>query len=157
MTNVGPTDAATGSKRAGARFWASAAAGWVLIGVGLRGIFQHTIDTRPASLARFVVGGALIHDLVVAPIVLVLAFGINRAVPGRARAAVQAALVITAALALFSYPLVRGYGLATRNPTSLPRNYLLNLTIVLGVVWTAAAAAVLLRLRPRHPRRRPAA
>ena len=139
-------------KRAGAGFWLSAVTGWLLIGVGLRGIFEHTIDTRPASLARFVVGGALIHDLVVAPLVLLVAFGLTRLVPRPARSVVQAAVVVTAVLALFSYPLVRAYGLATRNPTSLPRNYSLNLAIVLGVVWAVAAAAVLLRLRRGHPR-----
>ena len=144
-------------ERAGGRFWLSAVAGWLLIAVGVRGVFQHTIDTRPASLARFVVGGALVHDLVVAPLVLLLAFAITTAVPRWARAVVQAAVVVTAALALFSYPLVRAYGLATRNPTSEPRNYALNLTIVLGVVWTAAAVAVLLRLRRRHPSPRSAA
>ena len=138
-------------RRAGARFWLSAAAGWLIIGVGVRGIFQHTIDTRPASLARFVVGGALIHDLVVAPLVLLVALGITRAVPRWARSIVQAAVGVTAVLALFSYPLVGAYGRATRNPTSLPHNYTRNLTVVLGIVWAVAAVAVLVRLRNRHP------
>ncbi len=133
--------------RAGPAFWVSAVVGWVVIGIGLRGIFMHSLDTRPASLARFVVGGALLHDLVVAPLVLVAAVVLTRAVPGRARAPVQAALVVTGMLAVFSYPLVRAYGLASNNPTSLPHNYALNLTVVLGVVWAVAAAALVLRLR----------
>jgi hypothetical protein len=132
-------------RRAGPLFWASAAAGWAVIGFGLRGILQHSIDTRPSNLARFVVGGALLHDLVVAPIVVVAGVVLARAVPGRARAAVQAALVVTAIVALFSYPLVRAYGLAANNPTSLPHNYAANLLIVLGVVWAVAAVAVLRR------------
>ena len=64
-----------------------------------------------------------------------------------------AALFVTGALALFSYPLVRAYGLAANNPTSLPHNYTLNLAVVLGVVWAVAAAVLVVRLRPR---RRPA-
>jgi hypothetical protein len=126
-------------------FWVSAAAGWAVIGFGLRGIFQHSLDTRPSNLARFVVGGALLHDLVVAPIVVVAGVMLARAVPGRARAAVQAALVVSAIVALFSYPLVRAYGLAANNPTSLPHNYTANLLVVLGVVWAVAAVAVLRR------------
>jgi len=87
-------------------FWASAAAGRVVIGVGLRGIVTNRIDTRPANLAKFVVGGALLHDLLVAPVVLVLA--------------------VSAIVVLFSWPIVRADGLATHNPTSLPHNYTAN-------------------------------
>jgi len=133
--------------RAGPLFWGSAAAGWAVIAWGLRGVFMHSLDTRPANLARFVVGGALLHDLLVAPLVIVAGVAVARAVPGRARAAVQAALAVSAIVALFSYPLVRAYGLAAHNPTSLPHNYTANLLIVLGVVWAVAAAAVLLKLR----------
>lgn len=136
-------------RRAGPLFWISAAAGWAVIGFGLRGVFQHSLDTRPANLARFVVGGALLHDLVVAPLVIVIGVAVARAIPGRARAVVQGALAVTAIVALFSYPLVRAYGLAANNPTSLPHNYAANLLVVLGVVWAVAALLVLLRLRSR--------
>lgn len=135
------------AQKAGARFWISAAVGWFVILIGVRGIFAHRIDTRPADLARFVVGGALIHDLVVAPLVILVAVVIIRRVRGRSRVALQVALIVTATVTLFSYPLVRAYGLAANNPTSLPRNYALNLTIVLGLVWIVIAAALVVRLR----------
>ena len=118
-----------------------------MIGAGLRGIFLHSLDTRPANLARFVVGGALLHDLIVAPLVILAGVALVRAVPGRSRAIVQAALVVTGVLAVFAYPMVRGYGLAANNPTSLPHNYALNLLVVLGVVWAVAAAALVVKLR----------
>jgi len=133
--------------RAGPAFWVSAVVGWVVIGVGIRGLVSHRLDTRPANLATFVVGGALLHDLVIAPVVLLAAVALTRLLPSRARATVEAALVITGVLALFSYPLVRAYGLATHNPTSLPRDYALNLTIVLGLVWAVAAVTLIVRLR----------
>jgi hypothetical protein len=132
---------------AGPRFWISAAVGWAVIGWGVFGIFSNSLDTRPANLAKFVVGGALLHDLLVAPVLILAGVLIARAVPTRARGPVQAALVITGTVALFSWPLVRAYGLAANNPTSLPHNYGLNLLIVLGVVWAVAAAAVLLKFR----------
>jgi mannitol-specific phosphotransferase system IIBC component len=140
--------------RAGALFWLSAAAGWVGIGFGLWGIFSNRLDTRPANLAKFVVGGALLHDLLFAPLVLLAAVALARVVPGRARSTVLAALFVTGAVALFSYPLVRAYGLAANNPTSLPHNYALNLAIVVAVVWAVAAAVLVVRLR-RPRRRRP--
>jgi hypothetical protein len=133
--------------RAGAGFWLSGVVGWAVIGVGLRGIFVNSLDTRPANLAKFVVGGALLHDLLIAPLVIVAAVVVARAVPGRARATVQAALVVTGVVALFSYPLVRAYGLAANNPTSLPHNYALNLLVVVGMVWAVAAAVLVVRLR----------
>ena len=136
-----------GAHKGGAGFWISAALGWAVIGVGLRGIFEKHVDTRPGQLARFVVGGALLHDLVVAPLVIVAAVLLARAVPGRARPVVQAALVISAVVTLFAFPLVRGYGLAANNPTSLPHNYAANLLVVLGLVWAVAAALVFRRLR----------
>ncbi|MDP8937579.1 MAG: hypothetical protein M3O23_07620 [Actinomycetota bacterium] len=136
-----------GAHKAGNGFWLSAAIGWVVIGVGLRGIFEKHVDTRPGQLARFVVGGALVHDLVVAPLVILAAVLVARAVPGRARPFVQAALVVSTVVALFAYPLVRAFGLATDNPTSLPHDYGANLLLVLGVVWGVAAALMSRRLR----------
>ena len=136
--------------RPGPLFWFSAAAGWAVIGLGLRGIFEHSLYTRPANLARFVVGGALLHDLVVAPLVILAGVVVARAVPARGRAVIQAALAISGIVALFSYPLVRAYGLAANNPTSLPHNYARNLLVVLGVVWAVAAAALVLRLRVKR-------
>lgn len=132
---------------AGPRFWISAAVGWAVIGWGVVGIFRHSLDTRPANLAKFVVGGALLHDLLVAPLVILAGVLLARAVPGRARGPVQAALAVSAIVALFAWPLVRAYGLAAHNPTSLPHNYALNLVIVLGIVWATAGAAILLKSR----------
>lgn len=137
----------------GAGFWLSAAAGWAVIGVGMRGIAVHAVDTRPADLARFVVGGALLHDLVVAPAAIAAGVLVARTVPGRVRAVVQAALIVTAVVALFSVPLVRAYGRATHNPTSLPHNYAANLAAVLAVVWAVAAVVAVARLTRRRHRR----
>lgn len=133
--------------RAGPAFWITAVMGWALIAVGIRGVLSHRIDARPGQLARFVVGGALIHDLLVAPVVILLGVALARVVRGRARAVVQGALVVSAMLALFSYPLVRAYGKAARNPTSLPHNYAANLAVILGLVWAVAAVLVIVRMR----------
>ena len=116
--------------------------GWSVIAFGLRGIVEHSLDTRPADLARFVVGGALLHDLVFAPLVIGAGVMVARAVPKRARVVVQAALVVSGIVTLFAYPLVRGYGVAANNPSSLPHNYARNLLIVLAIVWVTAAVAL---------------
>lgn len=138
---------------AGARFWAATAAGWAVIAVGLRGIVEHRIDTRPGELARFVIGGALLHDLVLAPLVLVVGLAVARVVPARLRAPVQVGAVTSASVTLFAYPLVRGFGLATHNPTSLPHDYAANLVVVLIAVWLAAGASVAVSSGRRTRRR----
>mgnify|MGYP000450998850 CR=1 FL=1 len=94
---------------AGPRFWISAAVGWAVIGWGVYGIFSNSLDTRPANLAKFVVGGALLHDLLVAPVLILVGVLIARAVPARVRGPVQAALVVSGIVALFSWPLVRAW------------------------------------------------
>jgi hypothetical protein len=134
----------------GPLFWGSAAVGWAVIGWGVRGALHHHIDTRPGQLVRFLLGGALAHDLVLAPIVLLAGVLLARPVRGRWRAPIQAALLIGGALILFTYPELRGYGHALRNPTSLPHNYAANLLLVLGAVvaGTAALAVVSANRRP---------
>jgi hypothetical protein len=68
-------------------------------------------------------------------------------VPGRVRAVVEAALIVSGGLAVFSYPLVRGYAHRLHNPSSLPHNYAANLVLVPAIVWTVAAAILVIRLR----------
>jgi hypothetical protein len=128
-------------------FWVGAAIGWAVIAYGLRGLWHHRLDTRPANLARFVVGGALIHDLLLAPVVLLLGIALSRIVPPAIRAVVQGALIVSACLALFSWPLVRDYARVLHNPSSLPHNYTANLGIAIGLVWLVAAALAAAKIR----------
>jgi hypothetical protein len=124
-------------------FWASALSGWALILWGVRGALHHRIDTRPGQLARFLLGGALAHDLVLAPLVLLAGTALARVVRGRWRAPLQAALFVSGTLLLFTYPSLRGYGHGLHNPTSLPHDYAANLAlVVVAVVVVTAALAV---------------
>jgi hypothetical protein len=138
----------------GAVFWLTAVAGWAVIAYGTRGLLQHHVDTRPTNLAKFAVGGALLHDLVFAPVVLLVGVLIARTVPRRWRSEVQSALLISGCLVLFAYPLVRNYAHVLHNPSSLPHNYTANLAVVLGAVWAVSVAVVLIRGRDREQPRR---
>ncbi len=136
-------------------FWFSAGCGWLLIAWGLRGLLHHRVDTRPGELARFFVGGDVVHDAVFVPAVLAGGVLLRRLVRGRARAPVQAALIISGCAALFSWPEIRDYARVNHNPSSLPHNYTANLFVVVAsvaVVTAAATAARRLRRRARsHP------
>jgi hypothetical protein len=135
----------------GKLFWLSAIAGWIVIAYGIRGLLHHHVDTNPSDLAWFFVGGALLHDLLVAPLLLIAGVLVARSVPGRARAIVQAALIVSGALALFAYPFIRGYGHAVHNPSALPHNYTADLAIALAVVWGVASVLVVALLWRRRP------
>ena len=133
----------TTTPRRGPLFWGSAAAGWALILWGVRGALHHHVDTRPGQLVGFLLGGALAHDLVLSPVVLVTGVLLARAVRGRWRAPIQAALFISGTLVLFTYPELRGYGHALGNPTSLPHNYAANLAAVVAAVVIVTTVAAL--------------
>ena len=138
----------------GPLFWVSAATGWTVIGWGLRGALHHHIDTRPTELARFFIGGAVLHDLVFAPIVLGAGVLLARVAPGRWRAPVQAAAIIGGCAALFSWPEVRDYARVNHNPSSLPHNYTANLGVVLAVVAGVIIGGAWVLGRRRRPARR---
>src|SRR5437868_2649427 len=153
----GPPAIAPERRLGGRLFWVSAVAGWSVIAYGVRGLLHHHVDTRPGNLATFVVGGALVHDLLFAPVILLVGVVVARRAPARMRAVIQATLVISACLALFSYPLLRDYARVLHNPSSLPHNYTANLAVTIGVVWAAVIAgalvtAVLHRRASRRPR-----
>ena len=148
MTGPEPT-------RRGPAFVVGALVGWALIAWAVRGILVHHVDTRPPELARFLLGGLVLHDVVLVPSVLAAAWCVQRLAPRRARAGVQAALVVSGCLVLFAFPLVRGYGRALGNPTSLPHDYAANLLAVLAVVWLVAVLALALGSRTRLRRRAP--
>ncbi len=124
-------------------FWVSAVFGWAVVAYGVRGLLQHHVDTRPANLAKFFVGGALVHDLLFAPAVLVVGVVMARAAPRPARRWLQTGLFVSGCLVLFAYPLVRDYAKVLHNPSSLPHNYTANLAVTVGVVWGAVIVGAL--------------
>ena len=139
--------------RRGRLFWVTAAVGWVVIGWGLRGALHHRIDTRPTELTRFFVGGAVIHDLIFAPVVLLAGVAVAHLTPRRWRSYIQAALIISGLLVLFTYPEVRGYAKGLHNPTSLTHNYATNLIVVIAVEWVVTAAVAAGTALRQHRRR----
>lgn len=99
--------------------------------------------TMPSEVARFFAGGALIHDLVLAPLVGAVAVVALRRLPPLARRATTSFLIVAAPIALFAMPLVRGYGRRPGNPSILPGNYVTGLLTTL-VIATAAVGVVTL-------------
>lgn len=85
------------------------------------------------------VGGPLVHDGLVAPVIGLTGLLLTRIVARPWRTPVAVGAVLTAVLALLAIPLLwRPFGVVT-NPGLHDRNYGAGLAIALGVVWLAVA------------------
>lgn len=118
------------------------ALGLPVVGYGLRGVAIDAARTHPPEMARWVVGAAVLNDLVLIPAAMALGWTARRLVPSRAWPAVRGGLLATGALALVAWPFVRGYGRDPANPSLLPRNYDAGLVAALTVVWAVVAAVL---------------
>ena len=131
----------------GRAFWILAALGTAVIGFGLAGLLRNAAQTIPGNWATFFVGGLVASDLIALPAIALAGRVVARTVPGRARATVQGALLVSGALILVAIPVITGRGRNPNNPSILPeRDYAGKLAIALAVVWGLSAILLLLRV-----------
>jgi hypothetical protein len=115
-----------------------------IIAYGIRGALIDAEDTEPRELAGWFVRWAVLHDLLVAPILLLVGYAVSRLVRDNVvRAILRGALLVSAGLALVAYPLVRGYGRTPRVPSALARDYGTGLTTYLAITWLVAIALII--------------
>ncbi|MFZ6002888.1 MAG: hypothetical protein ACOYXM_03050 [Actinomycetota bacterium] len=137
--------------------WIGLLLGLPVIAWGIRGALIEGARTHPAELARWIVGAALVHDLVLLPAVLAVAVGVRRITPERAWPFVRWALATSGCVALVAWPFIRGYGRRSSNPSLLPRDYAGGVAIALLLVWVVAASLAWASARRSRVRARPAA
>jgi len=100
------------------------------------------------SLAAWLLGGPVLHDLLVAPAVGATGLLLARLLcASRARAAVAAGLAVTGTLLLIAVPLTWRPAAAPPNPGLQDRDYVVGLGVFLAAVWLAVAAVA---VRPRR-------
>jgi hypothetical protein len=130
-------------------------AGLPVIAYGVRGALVDAHLTRPAEFARWIVGTALVNDLVLLPAVLAAGWALRRATPARLWAPVRAGLMTTGLLCLVGWPLVQGFGRDATNPSLFPRDYGAGLARAVAVVWLAVAAWIVVTALVARRRARP--
>lgn len=130
---------------------ASGLTGVVLLGVAAFYTAQRNVEIRPAVWIRWWVAAALVHDLIVAPLVIAVGWLVVRFAPRALKAPLQAALLLSAVLVAVSWPALRGYGRVASNPTYLPRDYANGLVLSLAVVWAGCAVWALSRVVRGRP------
>ena len=130
----------------GPLFWVGAVVGGAVIGYGVWGLLDQFGTTQAREVAIWFLGGAVLHDGLVAPLAVVLGWALSRALPRLAQRPVQLALAATALLVVFTWPTVRGYGRSAAVPSALPLDYGRNLLWTLVAVWVGAAVWVVVAL-----------
>jgi hypothetical protein len=90
------------------------------------------------SALPWLIGGPVLHDLLVAPLVGLVGLALGRLVTNRLRRAwITAGLLASATLLLIAVPLLWRPPSAPPNPGLPDRNYPLGLTVGLAVLWAA--------------------
>jgi divalent metal cation (Fe/Co/Zn/Cd) transporter len=130
-------------------FWPLAVLGWGIIVYGFVGLVANSSRTHPPTWAVWFFGAAIVHDLLLAPIVLLIGSQIALRAPGRGKAYVQAALIMSGIVVLTSIPVLLGFGRNPNDPSTLPNNYITGLLAVLAVIWTLVALTSLARAESR--------
>ena len=132
--------------------------GIATIAYGVTRILQDPTSTKPLGLAKWLIGALLLHDLLIAPLVLGVGWIVSRVVPGRARPLVQGGLITGALISVIAVVLINREG-KTSSPALalLTQNYLVNLLILLAIVAAVCGigyASVVLRDNRRKSRSR---
>jgi len=118
-----------------------------VVAYALRGALVDAHLTHPAELARWIVGLAVLHDLVLVPVVLALGAALRCHVPALTWHPIRVALLTSAVLIAVGWPFVRGYGRDPNIPSLLPRDYRAGLLAAVALVWLAAAVWIVIRRR----------
>ncbi|MDW5330161.1 hypothetical protein [Plantactinospora sp. KLBMP9567] len=107
---------------------------------------------RPGPVLPWLVAGPLLHDVLVAPLIGLVGLVLGRLVTDRTtRTWIGAGLTVTATLLVIAVPLLWRPAPAPPNPGLQDRDYLVQLTVWLAVLW--AGLAIGYRIRRRATRR----
>jgi len=92
------------------------------------------------SAAIWLGAGVVLHDFVLAPLVLGVVFVGARLVPAGLRAPAVAGLVVLGTATLFALPVLGRFGERPDNPSLLNRHYGIGWMVLAGLVLLAVAA-----------------
>jgi hypothetical protein len=127
---------------AGWRWWTGLSVGGAVGLFGLTGLLRDATKTMPPVWLKWLVALVLVHDLVLAPLVLLAGRRLRDWAPEAWHWPLQMGLVTSGVLVLASVPVLVGAGRRTQpgNASVLPGNYPLALAGVLAVVWLGVLA-----------------
>jgi len=127
--------------------WLFVVPGLAAVAYGAYGLWTSLSSEALTSWAVWMLGGALLHDLVVAPVWIGLGWLAARTLPRPARAPVVVGAATSAAVALVAAPFVLGFGGDEGDTSFLPRDYGLTLLVVVVVVLAVSAVWAAVRVQ----------
>jgi hypothetical protein len=129
----------------GRAFWIGLVLGTSIAAFGIAGLITTTSISNAFDVGTWVVGADLVHDLLLAPVVVLVSVLLTRAVPLPWRAPIRGALVASAVFVVIAYPALNGFGRDTApgNPSVQPLDYGTALATTLVVVWVLAGVWLL--------------
>jgi hypothetical protein len=125
--------------------WLFVVPGLAAVAWGVSGLLRSSAEVPLASWSIWFVGSALLHDLVIAPVVVLAGALLARLLPRDARGPVVVALVIAGPLLLIGGLFALNPGGSTE-PGFLPLPYARNLLLISGAVLAVAAAVAGIRV-----------
>ncbi|WP_236831597.1 hypothetical protein, partial [Blastococcus sp. KM273128] len=127
--------------------WLFLVPGFAAVGWGVIGLLGAGDRVPLGSWALWFLGSALLHDLVIAPLVVLAGFLVNRFLPRPARAPVAVGLVVAGSLVAVGLVFAVDPG-DVQEPGFLPQDaYGLNLLLVVAGVLAVAAVWAVVRTR----------
>jgi hypothetical protein len=97
------------------------------------------------QVAPWIVVPVLLHDLIVAPLIVAVVWLGSRVLPPYARTPAVFGFVVSGSMTLVALSVLGRNGASTDNPSLLNRNYLAGWLIALVVTWTFVAVVVAAR------------
>ena len=127
--------------------------GIVVIAYGAYLVFHGGSGSPPITLSLWVVALLIAHDAILVPLVALIGYVVTRFIPAYARTPVQIGLIVGGSVTLMSVAVLGAPGNPS-NPSLLPYDYPVTLSIVLAIIIAATAGAVVLRVvkERRNPR-----
>ena len=129
--------------------WLFYAAGAGMIAFGVWGQLFGA-DTNPKRYGELLLVAALGHDLIVAPVVLVLGLIARRVLHRHVHGSLQGAALVGFVLLLVAIPGMGRYGARSDNRSILPRDYTTGLMLSLGVLGAVTLLYVAFRMVRRR-------
>ncbi|MDQ2837959.1 MAG: hypothetical protein M3Y42_10860 [Actinomycetota bacterium] len=129
------------------------------IAYGIARILTDSKDTKPLPLLKWLIGSLLLHDAVIAPVVIGIGWLLARYVPDRARPFVQGALVTGGLISSVALVLIWRQGkTSAKSLALLQQNYLAHLLILLAIVAAVTVGCYLITVsRSNRTKTRPPA
>jgi hypothetical protein len=100
-----------------------------------------TSSSNALSVAKWLIAGSLLHDLIVAPVVALVGLLVARTAPRPWRVPVITGLAVSGVLVLVGLPVLLRPSAGPPNPGLADRHYLPGLLVALAVIWVIVAVA----------------